>query len=178
MDTEQPTNRLFTTSNVISLLRLALTVPVVITLLNKQYIVAFVLCWAGALTDWLDGYVARKTNTVSEWGKIIDPFADKVLVGAVVVMMFIQNLLPAWFVIAVIARDIAIMAGAAIARKRMKTVLPSLMSGKLAVSAIALTGVVAMWTSGIARDGLIMLSCALMALSLWDYAKRLHGLLR
>ena len=162
----------------ISLLRLALTVPVVLTLLNRQFLAAFILCWIGAFSDWLDGYVARKTNTVSEWGKIIDPVADKVLVGAVVVMMFVQNLLPAWFVIVVIARDLVIMAGAAVARKRMKTVLPSLMSGKLAVSAIALTGVVAMVTDGIVRDGLIVLSCGLMALSLWDYAKRLHGLLR
>lgn len=175
----QPSSTTFlTASNAISLVRLVLTGPVVYTLLYEHYIAAFVLCWFGAFTDWLDGYVARKTNTVSEWGKVIDPVADKVLVGAVVVMMLVKGLLPAWFVIAVVARDLIIVVAAIYARRRTDVVLPSLMSGKLAVSAIALTGVVAMLTNGIVLNWLIGLSCGLMALSLWHYGKRLHGLLR
>lgn len=178
MRLQRSSDKFLTASNAISLLRLALTGPVVYTLLHEQYMVAFILCWFGAFTDWLDGWVARKTNTVSEWGKIIDPIADKVLVGAVVVMMLVKGLLPIWFVAAVVVRDIIIVVAAIYARKRVDVVLPSLMSGKLAVSAIALTGVVAMLSSGVALNWLIGLSCCLMALSLWHYGKRLHGLLR
>jgi len=175
---ERASDRFFTASNMISLLRLVMTVPVVITLQADQYLVAFVLCWIAAATDWLDGFVARRTGTVSEWGKVVDPLADKVLVGAVVVMLLVKGLIPLWFVGAVIARDILILAGAVWARRRIDVVLPSLWSGKFAVSAIALTGVMAMLTRGPWLDGLMYLSCGLMALSLWDYSKRLHGLLR
>jgi len=175
----QPSSdRFLTASNAISLLRLVLTGPVVYTLYYEQYLAAFLLCWFGAFTDWLDGFVARKTGTVSEWGKVIDPVADKVLVGAVVLMMLVKGLLPVWFVVAVVARDLIILVAAVYARKRVNVVLPSLMSGKLAVSAIALTGVVAMLEGGPVVIWLIGLSCGLMALSLWHYGKRLHGLLR
>lgn len=178
MRLQPASDKFLTASNAISLLRLVLTGPVVYTLYNDQYMAAFLLCWFGAFTDWLDGYVARRTQTVSEWGKVIDPVADKVLVGAVVVMMLVKGLLPIWFVILVVARDLIIVVAAIYARKRVKVVLPSLMSGKLAVSAIALTGVVAMLTAGPVLNWLIGLSCGLMALSLWHYGKRLHGLLR
>ncbi|MCX6140448.1 MAG: CDP-alcohol phosphatidyltransferase family protein [Candidatus Kapabacteria bacterium] len=178
MNLQLSSDRFITASNAISFVRLLLAVPVVVTLMREQYAVAFVLCWIGAFTDWLDGYVARRTGTVSEWGKIIDPVADKVLVGSVVLVLLTKGLLPLWFVAAVITRDVIIMIGASLARRRVQVILPSLMSGKLAVSAIALTGVVSMIDQGPVRDWLIVTSCAVMAVSLWQYTMRLHGLLR
>lgn len=178
MNLQLASDKFFTASNAISLARLLLAVPVVMTLMQGQYTVAFVLCWVGAFTDWLDGYIARRTGTVSEWGKIIDPVADKVLVGSVVLVLLVKGLLPVWFVVAVLTRDVIIMIGAALARRRVQVILPSLMSGKLAVSAIALTGVVAMIDQGAVLEWLIVTSCVLMTVSLWQYTMRLHGLLR
>lgn len=175
---DRASDRFLTASNLISLLRLVLTVPIVILLAEESYRWAFVLCWTAAATDWLDGFVARRTGTVSEWGKVVDPLADKVLVGAVVIMLLVKGLLPVWFVATVVGRDVVILLGAAWARRRISVVLPSLWSGKLAVSAVALTGVMAMLVGGRWLDALMFISCGLMALSLWDYTKRLHGLLR
>jgi len=155
-----------------------LTVPVVLSLQLDSHWVAFFLCWFAAFTDWLDGYVARKTNTVSEWGKIMDPVADKVLVGAVVVMLLLKGLLPAWFVTLVVARDIVIILGSLWARRKTTVILPSLMSGKLAVTATALTGAMAMITGGWVLCVLLIISCGLMAVSLWHYGMRLYGILR
>lgn len=172
-----PRDRFFTASNLLSILRGVMTVPIVWALFEELRITAILLCLIAALTDWLDGYVARHTGTVSEWGMILDPLADKILVGAVVVVLVILELLPLWFVLVVVGRDVVILLGAAYASSRAKTVLPSLMSGKLAVSAIALTGVVSL---AIGRPSLelIIVSCCLMGVSLWQYATRLHGLLR
>jgi cardiolipin synthase (CMP-forming) len=169
---------LVTPSNVISMVRLALSIPVAICLYHNLNLTAFVLCWIAAATDWLDGFIARKTNTVSEWGKIIDPIADKVLVGTVVVMLLLDHRLPLWFVAAVVARDAAIVYGSVVAQRHTSVILPSLFSGKLAVSAIALTGAMAMITTGIVLTMLMIVSCCLMAVSLYQYGTRLHGIIQ
>lgn len=177
MTTPLPRDRFVTASNLISILRGVMTIPVVWALLSNERTVAIVLCFVAALTDWLDGYVARRTGTVSEWGMILDPLADKILVGAVVAVLTVQEVLPLWFVALIVGRDVVILLGAMYATSRAKIVLPSLMSGKLAVSAIALTGVVSLWL-GTPSIELIIVSCCLMGVSLWQYATRLHGLLR
>lgn len=155
-----------------------LTIPIAIAMGNDQPWLAFGLCWFAALTDWLDGWVARRTDTVSEWGKVIDPVADKILVGTVVVMLLVKGLLPLWFVAAVVVRDVIILIAAVYSKKYTPVILPSLMSGKLAVSAIAFTGVTAMvyWTE--VRDWGMYVSCLLIVVSLWQYGKRLHGIIR
>jgi cardiolipin synthase (CMP-forming) len=170
--------RFWTWSNVVSIIRLLLTVPIVWLLWNDRNVEAVVVSLAAAATDWVDGRLARATHTVSEWGKILDPIADKVLVGAVVVVMLLQQIMPAWFVISVLARDLIIIVGGLVARRHTPVVLPSLMSGKLAVSAISLAGVFGILRWDLPLQLAIGLSCVLMAVSLWDYGKRLHGILR
>jgi cardiolipin synthase len=115
---------------------------------------------------------------VSEWGKVLDPLADKILVGTVVVIMVIKQMLPLWFVIAIVLRDVLILIGGIIAERRTGKITPSIMVGKLAVTAIAATGVAGiMRATAFVQIG-IGLSTLLMAVSLWQYAKRLHGILR
>lgn len=177
MNQQLSSDRFLTASNVISILRGLMTLPVVWALLTHQRWLTIGLCLTAAVTDWLDGYVARRTGTVSRWGMILDPIADKILVGSVVVVLVLQHTLPLWFVLLVVGRDIVILLGASYASAKAKVVLPSLMSGKLAVSAIALTGVVSVALDAASIE-LIIVSCCLMGVSLWQYATRLHGLLR
>jgi phosphatidylglycerophosphate synthase len=115
---------------------------------------------------------------VSEWGKIIDPIADKILVGAVVVILVIKGLLPLWFVGMVLARDIVILVFGAYLRRRITIVPPSLMSGKLAVGAISLAGIAAMAELTVVLDISIILSAILTAVSLWQYGTRFYGIIR
>jgi cardiolipin synthase len=168
----------WTASNVVSMLRIVLTVPIAWAIAIDATWWAFGLCWFAAFTDWLDGFVARATGTVSEWGKVVDPIADKVLVGTIVVMLLVKGLMPLWFVGAVLFRDVVILIGGIYARRYSSVVLPSKWSGKLAVSFIALTGVAALVQWEEARDWSIAVSCIFIVLSLWDYARRLHGIIR
>lgn len=174
----KPAERFWTASNVVSLVRLVLTIPLVWMLWHDQRWNAFMIAAVAALTDWADGRIARATDTVSDWGKIIDPVADKILVGSVVVVMTIKELLPLWFVIAVVLRDVIILVGGIIIERRTGQITPSLMVGKLAVTAVAITGMIAImqWTPYVEIG--IGLSCVLMALSLWHYGKRFHGILQ
>jgi CDP-diacylglycerol--glycerol-3-phosphate 3-phosphatidyltransferase len=177
---QKPLGTLYTASNAISAVRGLMTVPVVAYLYTDQYVIAFWLCILAAWTDWLDGYLARRTKTVSEWGMIIDPLADKILVGAIVVLLLIKGRLPLWYVSAIVVRDVIILASAQWLQRKNSLVLPSLLPGKLAVTAIALTGALSMIASPSSAvvQVPLYLSCALMALSLWVYGKRLHGILR
>ncbi len=171
-------DRFWTPSNVVSLFRLLLTGPVVYLLLNEMRVAAFVVCVISAFTDYLDGRLARSTQTVSEWGKIIDPIADKVFIGAILIVLLVQGLYPVWFVAVVLARDAVIVAGGLWLRRYTPVVPPSLPSGKWAVAAISATGFCAMMLWITARDVFIVISCLLIAVSLWDYGRRFYGILR
>lgn len=177
---QQPLGTLYTTANAISVVRGLMTIPVVYCLYNDMYVVAFWLCITAAITDWLDGFLARRTKTVSEWGMIVDPVADKILVGAIVVLLLMKGRLPGWFVSAIVLRDVIILIAAQWLQRTRQAVLPSLMPGKLAVTAIALTGALSMIVQphSVLIVALMYMSSALMALSLWVYGKRLYGILR
>lgn len=178
MQLQRASERFWTMSNVVSLVRLALTVPIVIALLHDSRWLALCLSVVAAASDWFDGYAARVTNTVSEWGKIIDPIADKILVGAVVIILVIKGLLPFWFVAMVLSRDIVILLCGVYLQRHITVVPPSLISGKLAVGAIALAGIAAMAEWTLIRDVGIVLSAILTAVSLWQYGKRFYGIIR
>lgn len=61
-----------------------------------------------ALTDWYDGWLARKFNYITEWGKFWDPLADKILTSVVFIGFVIVDLLPLWMVIFIIVRDLSV----------------------------------------------------------------------
>jgi len=90
------------------------------------------------ITDLTDGYIARKFNQVSETGKIIDPLADKISVGVIAIMLFIKGLLPLWFIIIVLARDILILLFGMYLKNKYKVTLMSNYPGKIAVLSIGL----------------------------------------
>lgn len=99
---------MFTWPNVVTMLRLCL-LPWYVSLVSDDQIVAagFLLGFLGA-TDWVDGWLARRFGQVSEFGKILDPVADRLvfLVGIVAVLW--QGAFPLWFGALIIAREAAI----------------------------------------------------------------------
>ena len=61
-----------------------------------------------ALTDWYDGWLARKFNYITNWGKFWDPLADKILTSAAFIGFVILNIIPLWMVLIIILRDLII----------------------------------------------------------------------
>ncbi|MCL4280190.1 MAG: CDP-alcohol phosphatidyltransferase family protein, partial [Ignavibacteriaceae bacterium] len=91
------------------------------------------------ITDILDGYLARKLNQITEFGKIIDPLADKVLVVFVVFNLFLIGDIPEYYFYLIVARDFLILIGGLIVSKKLGKVLPSDYLGKATVLAISFT---------------------------------------
>jgi len=71
-------------------------------------IAAAVVFSLAAITDFLDGYIARRTGQVSEFGKLVDPIADKIIVAAAFIMLVHLGRVPAWMVALIISREFAV----------------------------------------------------------------------
>ena len=99
--------------NLISLLRVALVPPAGWLLWTGEYRGAFALVLIAALSDALDGEVARRFDLRTRFGEVLDPLADKLLVAVVVLILLLQGLLPMWLVGIVLLRDVVILGGAA-----------------------------------------------------------------
>lgn len=97
--------------NQLTLLRIFLTPIFIATLfvesLTYRYI-AFVLFLIASLTDWYDGYIARKFGSVSQWGKFLDPLADKILVLSSFFAFYLIGQVELWMVMVIAARDVII----------------------------------------------------------------------
>ena len=102
--------------NLICLARIALVWPTVMALQAGDYALSVVLFVIAAVSDGLDGYLAKRFGWTSEFGKFIDPFADKLLLVAVFITTSWLGLVPWWLAAAAIARDFMIGLGAGIFR--------------------------------------------------------------
>lgn len=107
------TRDVYTVANIITILRLIL-VPFFFSVLitGGHNILSFFLFATAASTDWLDGQIARRTGTVTELGKAIDPLVDRLLIAAGVLGLFLVGRLPGWIVLVLVARDVYLLAGA------------------------------------------------------------------
>jgi cardiolipin synthase (CMP-forming) len=104
------TRRVLTIPNLLSFARILL-IPAFVALLLHHGTEASGLMLLGLVvsTDWVDGTVARRTGQVSELGKILDPVADRLAIGAALITLVIRGAFPLWAAILILARDTLIL---------------------------------------------------------------------
>jgi cardiolipin synthase len=98
--------------NLLTLVRLALVPVTGYFLLGGEYGLALIVFFSAALTDLVDGFIARHFELASALGATLDPIADKLNMFVATVLLAWQGLLPIWLAIAVVLRDVVIVAGA------------------------------------------------------------------
>ncbi|MFF5077792.1 CDP-alcohol phosphatidyltransferase family protein [Actinoplanes sp. CA-054009] len=102
-------DRIWTIPNVISFIRL-LGVPLFLYLLLGPHhdVAAVIVIAIGGTTDWVDGYVARRMNSVSRLGTLLDPFADRLYILATLIGFTIRGVVPYWLTGALLLREVVL----------------------------------------------------------------------
>jgi cardiolipin synthase len=176
----------FNLPNLLSLARLGLTPLAVGSILNQGYRQALVIFAIAAITDALDGVLARRYGWSTKLGAYLDPIADKVLLVGVYLSLGLSNLVPWWLVAIVFGRDVLllVLSGAALAFTGHRDFSPT-MWGKLStfvqiVTAVVVVGSRALPSATLAR-GPELLFVAAAAATIWSglhYAWRARKIVR
>ncbi len=146
-------DRILTIPNLLSFLRLLL-IPVFIwvALGPEDDTLAFWLLAFSAITDWLDGIIARRFNMVSRIGQLLDPVADRLFVVSTVIVLAVREIVPWWLVIVLLARDVVMFFVQLYVHRRGIEPLPVHYVGKAATACLLYGMPLLFLTTG---DGLV-----------------------
>lgn len=170
---------LFTWSNAISASRILVSLPIVyLHYTNGQEVtwVITALVFYGIVSDYLDGFIARRNNEITEWGKILDPLADKVCAFILFLYVVYLGLIPLWFFLVEVIRDAVIMSGSLYIKKLRGKVAMAVMSGKISVNVLGLYWLSVFFYPQAEAVHLMLMgaSLAVMIFSLFDYLHRFN----
>jgi len=98
--------------NAISIMRIALVVPILMLILDGSFVWALALFWLAGFSDGVDGYLAKRFNWHTRLGALLDPIADKLLVAGLFITLAYTGDIPVWLAATVILRDVVIVVGA------------------------------------------------------------------
>ena len=102
--------RVLTVPNALSAIRILLIPGFVVLIMDADTRLAgFLLLAAVVSTDWVDGYVARRTGRVTEIGKLLDPLADRLAMAAALITFVATDLLPLWAALVILVRDAVVL---------------------------------------------------------------------
>jgi CDP-diacylglycerol--glycerol-3-phosphate 3-phosphatidyltransferase len=132
-----PPDRVLTVPNLLSAIRLAL-IPVFIYLLMFAHANAWavVILMSSGASDWADGKIARSLNQSSRLGVLLDPAADRLYMVTVPLVMALSGMMPWWFVVTLLLRDVLLTATLPLLRSRGLSALPVIYIGKAATFAL------------------------------------------
>ena len=130
-------SRVLTLPNALSAIRIAL-IPVFVALIldHDTSTIGLLLFSAVVATDWVDGWVARRTGQVSELGKVLDPVADRLAIAAGLIAFAVRGVFPWWAALLILVRDVAILVAGAIVLSRRKVRIDVRWVGKMATFAL------------------------------------------
>ncbi len=159
--------------NALTMLRI-LAVPVVVVALLAEIpngdLVAGIVFALAAFTDGLDGYIARRRDSVTTFGKLMDPLADKLLIVASLVSLVALDRLQAWIAMVIIARELAVTGLRAVAVEQGVVISASWLGKvKTALQVAAVIALIAVDPATIAVDLLVYAAVAATVISGADY---------
>ena len=98
--------------NILTMCRFVLIPFIFGSIVNNQYVAAFIFLTLSGITDILDGFIARKFNLITNFGKLIDPLADKATQISTLIALLFAGIIPDWILIVVFIKETIMIAGA------------------------------------------------------------------
>ena len=159
--------------NVLTMLRIVAVPVVVVALLDETPegdVIAAAVFALAALTDGLDGYIARRRREITTFGKLMDPLADKLLITAALVSLVSLDRLAAWVAMVIIAREFAVTGLRSIAAERGAVISASWMGKvKTALQVLAIFALIAFEPTPLWVDLTVYAAVAMTVISGADY---------
>ena len=163
--------------NKLTILRMIMIVPFVILMLGPELLpagkwIALILFVVASMTDWLDGYLARKYQLVTNFGKFMDPLADKLLVCSAMICLVENGKIPSWIVIIIISREF-IISGFRLVASDNGVVIAASYWGKfktvfqMVMIILMIADLGGIWD--LITRSVMWIALALTIISLWDY---------
>jgi len=158
-------------SNSLSFFRILLAIPIIYCISILRNDIVLYLALAAVISDWLDGYFARKYNQITELGKILDPIADKITIGGAVIALSLYQDFPLWLTLIIVARDVVILVGALFIYEKHKQITSSNWPGKITVTFIAVAVITFLMGFKVYFDYLIIFTMVTITLSAIIYSR-------
>ncbi len=98
--------------NILTIIRFILIPVILLFMFSGNYLLAFIFFTISGITDILDGFIARKFNLISNFGKLMDPLADKLTQISMLAALFIQSIIPIWILAIVLLKELIMVIGA------------------------------------------------------------------
>lgn len=117
--------------NTLTIIRFILIPFIIIYIVKDKYILAFIFLTISGITDILDGFIARKFNFITNFGKLVDPLADKTTLVSILVSLALKDIIPMWILMIVFIKEFLMIAGASFLYGK-ELVVSSKWYGKLA----------------------------------------------
>lgn len=117
--------------NILTIIRFLLIPIIIIFAIQDNYIATIIVLTISGITDILDGYIARRFNFISDFGKLMDPLADKATQITILGVLTIQKIIPLWILIIVLLKEFLMVSGASFLYGK-ELVVSSKWYGKLA----------------------------------------------
>lgn len=117
--------------NILTIIRFILIPFILFAIIQEQYLIAFIILTVSGLTDILDGFIARKFNFITNFGKLIDPLADKATQISILATLVFKGIIPLWILFIVFLKEFVMIAGASFLYGK-ELVVSSRWYGKLA----------------------------------------------
>lgn len=118
--------------NILTIIRFILIPFIFISVITHHYLIGLIIFTLSAITDILDGFIARKYNYITDLGKLIDPLADKLTQVSLLLALTILNILPWWILAIVFIKECVMVITASVLYSKKDVVVYSKWYGKLA----------------------------------------------
>ncbi len=116
--------------NYLTILRLVLVPIIFLFIIFEHYLLAFIFFVIANLTDILDGRIARKYNLITDWGKLMDPLADKITQIATISALIIKDIIPFWILVIITTKELIMISVAFVLYKKQIVTVHSKWYGK------------------------------------------------